>query len=189
MARDGGPAPLTAEESRYLDGVLSPERMRRMEHLLAADPDRADRVRAWKEWMARWREDCQRVTQANEAHDEPAEEGSSARVDVIVSAALAAAPAVEQGREPTSPTPSGWSVPAHVARRYAAAALLLMALGLVGYVATHSTPAVATPTLDSTSPTPDAARDDTAEEVNDLRGIRDAIRNDVLRSPTPREER
>ncbi len=186
MARDGGPSPLTAEESRYLDGALSPERLRRMERLLAADPDRADRVRAWNEWMTRWREDCRAAA--------PTDDVYHTRVDQIVGAALDAAPSSEsiatmntERLAEAQGSSSGWSVPAHVARRYAAAALLLMALGLVGYAVTRTDPAVATP--HGTTPVRNGSNNasppsSSGEARGDLHGIRDAIRSDVLRPPT-----
>ncbi len=53
---------LSHEESRYLDGELPPEDMRRFERELAADPDRAARLDAYRDAMGLWKQDVERRT-------------------------------------------------------------------------------------------------------------------------------
>jgi anti-sigma factor RsiW len=95
----------TPEESRYVDGALDAEAARRLEARLAADPERARRLRAWAASMDLWREDARRRA-ARGAPDE------------LASAVLADGDADARA--------------ARSLNRYAAAALVLLGLGTVG---------------------------------------------------------
>ena len=51
----------TREESRWIDGLLDDASARRLEARLAADPERAARLRAYRDAMDLWRDDVDRV--------------------------------------------------------------------------------------------------------------------------------
>ena len=116
MNRNRPPEGLTPDESRYVDGEMSAREARSMEHRLAADPARADRVAAWRDSMDLWRDDAQR-TAATVAGD------PDALVDRILADGAVSNRLAD--REPRRISP-------HVARWYAAAAVLLMAIGVTG---------------------------------------------------------
>lgn len=96
----------TREESRWIDGVLDEASARRLEASLATDPERATRLRDYRDAMDLWRDDADRA----------AEGFDTRRVadQVLAGRGLAAERAARQ------------------ARRYAVAAVLLIGLGLVG---------------------------------------------------------
>lgn len=97
---------LTREESRWLDGRLDEHAARRVEARLAADAQRAARLEAHRQAMALWREDTAR-------HAETLDAGRLAE-RVLAGRGLRAEQDTRQ------------------ARRYAAAAVLLIGLGLAG---------------------------------------------------------
>lgn len=114
-ARGSPPQDLSREEGRYLDGEASPEEVRRIEHQLAADPERAARLMAWQDAMDLWREDGTRTALALCSQDQ---EGADDLADRI----LRAGPRALQPRlRALSAAP--W---------YAAAAALLMTIGVTG---------------------------------------------------------
>jgi anti-sigma factor RsiW len=102
------PPELTPEESRYLDGLLDPEALRRFEAQLATDPERRERLDAWKRAMALWQDDVERVAATFDA-------------DALTERVLRM-----EGEQA-----SGWGE-FRSARRYAAAALLLIGVGVFG---------------------------------------------------------
>ena len=113
---------LTREESRYLDGEASPEEVRRMEHQLAADPVRAARLSAWQEAMGLWRADAARAAAVPGLEDGVAAEGLADRI-------LAAGPQAGRLRNGRSLSAAPW---------YAAAAALLMTVGVTGTLLTRA---------------------------------------------------
>lgn len=125
-----GPPPerLSLEESRYLDGELSAQEARAMEHRLAANPAQAARLEAWRDGMDHWRDDAHRA--------------GSLDPDALVDAILHPGnlhPGNLHGAEPTlsnaGPNALGrerWAVSPYAGRWYAAAAALLMAVGVGG---------------------------------------------------------
>lgn len=116
MNRNRPPEGLTPQESRYVDGEMSAQEARSMEHRLAADPARADRVAAWRDTMDLWRNDAQRA--ATTVASDP-----DALVDRILADRSVSNGLADRGPRRISP---------HVARWYAAAAVLLMAVGVTG---------------------------------------------------------
>jgi hypothetical protein len=96
----------TREESRWIDGLLDEPSARRLEARLAADPDRGARLGAYRDAMDLWREDVDRV---------------AGRLDTgRLAEQVLAGHGLEAERL------------ARQARRYAAAAVLLIGLGLAG---------------------------------------------------------
>jgi len=98
----------TREESRYVDGELDGDAAERLSGELRADPERRARLDAWREVMDLWRDDTYRRA----SRLAPAVLTDRVRRDLAASALRART--------------SG------AAQRYAAAALVLIGLGLVG---------------------------------------------------------
>ena len=124
MTRNHNPVPpegLTPEECRYLDGEMTPQEARSMEHRLAADPERAAQLEAWRDAMDLWRDDAARAAA-------PVATDPDALADRIL-AGLGQSP--EADRRTVSPT---------VARWYASAAAVLMAIGITGTILAQPTP-------------------------------------------------
>lgn len=96
----------TREESRWVDGTLDEPAARRLLDRLAEDPERAARLRAYRDAMDLWRDDTDRVA------------------DGLDTGRLA--DQVLAGRGLAAERDALW------ARRYAAAAVLLIGLGLAG---------------------------------------------------------
>ena len=96
----------TREESRWIDGRLDPASAQGLETRLAKDPERAARLQVYRDAMDLWRDDT----------DRSAEDIDTARL----------AAQVLRGRGLRSERD------ALRARRYAAAAVLLIGLGLAG---------------------------------------------------------
>ncbi len=94
------------EESLYLDGELSPEARRRFETRLAGDPALQRRIQRWRENADLWRDDVRRAV----ADIDPG---------LLAERVLARAE-----RSSSSDTRIAW--------RYAAAALVLLGLGVTG---------------------------------------------------------
>lgn len=107
---------LSREESRYLDGELPPEEMRRLERELAADPDRAARLASYRDAVGLWKQDVER------------------RTAIVDEAALAdrvmASIASGSSRALTS-------LPPAAPRWVAAAAVLLIGIGVAGTAMVH----------------------------------------------------
>ena len=112
------PDGLSPDESRYVDGEMSEAETRSMEHRLAADPAAAARVEAWRNAMGLWRDDTQRAAAP-----------VAAEPDVLADRVLASL-ARDERRGVVS---------LYVARRYAAAAVLLMAVGVTGTILARPT--------------------------------------------------
>jgi anti-sigma factor RsiW len=100
----------TREESLWVDGRLDPESARELEARLASDPARAARLQAYREAMALWREEADREA----ARLEP----SRLAERVLAGVGLRAEQERVRG--------------VRAARRYAAAAVLLIGLGVGG---------------------------------------------------------
>jgi anti-sigma factor RsiW len=111
------PEGLSPEESRYVDGEAPPDAARRLERQLAADPERADRLEAYRDAMDVWREDAQHTARTVDPRGALAER-------VLESVTRDAPPS-----RATNPMP----------RWYAAAAVLLIAVGIGGTVIARRT--------------------------------------------------
>lgn len=109
----------TREESRWIDGRLDDESARRLEAELAKRPERRARLEAYREAMDLWRADAAR-------------EASTLDAERLKDVVLSGAPL---RREETALRT------ARTARRYAAAAVFLIGLGLVGATALGPQPA------------------------------------------------
>ncbi len=96
----------TREESRYADGRVDGEARRRLERRLAEDPRRRERLESWQEAMDLWREDT-RIASSRFAPPR-----------------LAARILDGRGGTRQGTNRAAW--------RYAAAAVILLATGLVG---------------------------------------------------------
>lgn len=97
---------LTREESLWLDGRLDEAAARRLEAELAKHPERRARLEAWHEAMDLWRDDVERIA---------GDLDTRALADAVLAGrGLRAEQAARQ------------------ARRYAAAAVLLIGVGLAG---------------------------------------------------------
>lgn len=107
----------TRDESRWIDGELEADAARRHEARRSSERDR--RLRTYREAMNLWRDDTGQAT---------------AQVDME-----ALAHRVLDGSA-VVPAPAGKDVASRVARRYAAAALVLIGLGLAGAVCVGSNP-------------------------------------------------
>ena len=114
------PQGLTPDESRYLDGEMTADEQRSMEHRLKADPARAAMLGAWRDAMDVWRDDTARA--AADLTADP-----DALADRIL-AGLEDQPLA--GRRAVSPV---------IARWYAAAAGVLMAIGITGTILAQPT--------------------------------------------------
>lgn len=110
------PPQMTPDESRLIDGTLPPEEAKRLELLIASDPDRADALADYREAIDVWREDANR-----------------APVDAagMADGVLAALGEGESGGAATLPT---W---------YAVAAMFLIGIGVIGTAAVRGKHAVA----------------------------------------------
>lgn len=102
------PPPMTPEESRLLDGVLSASEAKRLENVIASDPERTDALDTYREAMAVWRDDSTRL---------------DVDPDSMADRVLAAVGATQGGGQATLPT---W---------YAVAAMLLIGIGVIGTAA------------------------------------------------------
>lgn len=107
------PEGLSRDESRFLDGELPPDAARRLESRLAADPQRAERLEAYREAMDVWREDAACASRAVDPPD--------ALADRVV-------------RKVTADPSPMLRPPGALPRWYAAAAVLLIAVGIGGTV-------------------------------------------------------
>lgn len=103
---------LTREESLHLDGALGAEEARRLEEALAADPRRRERLAAWRTAAALWRDDATRAARGLDPE-------ALARRVVVAAAA----------RDPEAEARASLAY-----RRYARAAVVLLALGGAGTV-------------------------------------------------------
>jgi len=103
----------TREESRFIDGMLDAESARRLEAELERHPERRARVDAWRDAMDLWRDDVTR-------------ESAGLDPDRLKDAVLSGAARRREEAELRS---------TRAARRYAAAAILLIGLGLAGATA------------------------------------------------------
>jgi anti-sigma factor RsiW len=111
------PRPLSREESRWLDGAMSPDERERFERALTADPRRAEQLGAWREAMDLWRDDTRRLA-------------SRASPEATADRVLATVASGEGG---------GALAETAAVRRYATAALVLLGLGVGGTVWTEAT--------------------------------------------------
>lgn len=121
MTRRSETPHLTPEESRWLDGTLPADAARRLERQLAADPRRRAALERYRESMAVWRDDARACTQTGSTDQESSLDGLADEI-------LANSASAEPSRRPVRPreeTP-------RFAGLYAAAALLLVGVGLVG---------------------------------------------------------
>ena len=100
---------LSREESRYLDGELPPEDMRRLKRELAADPGRAARLASYRDAVGLWKQDVERRTAVVD------EDALADRVMASISSGSAL-----KSLRPVAP------------RWVAAAAVLLIGIGIVG---------------------------------------------------------
>lgn len=117
MSRRSETPHLTPEESRWLDGTLPADAARRLERQLAADPRRRAALERYRESMGAWRDDARRGLADQDSF-----------LDGLADQILANSASAEPSRRPVRPreeTP-------RFAGLYAAAALLLVGVGLVG---------------------------------------------------------
>lgn len=96
----------TREESRWIDGMLDEASARRLEARLAEDPERSARLEAYRDAMSLWRDDTDH------------------RAGTVDTARLAGDVLAGHGLESERDV--------RTAKRYAAAAVLLIGLGLAG---------------------------------------------------------
>ena len=97
------------DESRYVDGELGADEARRLEAQLEQDPRVAERLDAWQDAMALWRDDASRLSTSFDAA------GTTAAVLANI-----------HGQD------AGADTSLAALRRYAAAAVLLLGLGTAG---------------------------------------------------------
>ncbi len=102
------PPAMTPEESRLLDGTLPADEAKRLENLIASDPQRADALDTYREAMDVWRDDAGRI---------------DLDPDEIADQVLAAVGGSQGGGAAALPT---W---------YAVAAMLLIGIGVIGTAA------------------------------------------------------
>jgi anti-sigma factor RsiW len=155
---------LSAEEARWLDGTLDAESARRMERLLAADPARARRLARDREALDLWVGDARRQAARSQAREAAAPD-------------LADAVLAQVARGPGRSSPRGGEILSpRAAMGYAAAALLLMGVGLGGTWLVRGQRAEAVPSTghDATAPDPDAPL---------LDGVSTAVRRGMVRRP------
>lgn len=118
---------LTPEESRLLDGVLPAAQARRLENQIAADPHRAAQLAEDREAARAWKDDAERTAAA--IVDDP-----DVMADRVLALAAQGPSASERRRRLLTrlglTSESGLSD--GTVMRYAAAAVLLMAIGIGG---------------------------------------------------------
>ena len=149
------PSDLTPEDSRYLDDVLPAAQARRVAHQIASDPQRADRMQAHRDAAAVWQDDAQRI--AASVVGDP--EGFADRVLALT----AQGPSSKERRRRFASRLGLVSEGDGTLARYAAAALVLMAIGVGGTWMVRAHRATAHPTsMDAREADPSLALDDVA---------------------------
>lgn len=119
MSRSSPPDGFSREESLYLDGEMPDDAARRMGHRLAADPERADGVQAYREAMDVWREDAARTARS-------LGDGEAMADRVLASLTDGPRLAMQQA--------------SRAAPWYAAAAMLLIGVGIAGTLLSRPAP-------------------------------------------------
>lgn len=165
---------LTPEESRWLDGTLDADARRRMERLLAADPARARRLARDREALDLWAADARR--QAARAVGPVAPLPSPMHGPHATGLAEAVLQHVTAGGGRRMSQRSGEVLSPRAALAYAAAAMLLIGVGLGGTWLVHGQRAEAVPSSghDAAAPDPDAPL---------LDGVSHAIKRGMVRRP------
>lgn len=167
---------LTPDESRLLDGVLPAAQARRLENQIAADPHRAEGLRRDREAAGLWRDDAQRT--AADFVDDP---------DVLADRVLAlTAQGPSRGeRRHRLMTRLGLVGDGELAdrtvMRYAAAAVVLMAIGIGGTWLVRANRATAR----TIAPEPTAQDHDVDEVLYD--GLRQPVQTVQPRTSKPGE--
>lgn len=128
-----GPLPdaLTPDENRYLDGEMSAQEAHSMELRLAADPERAAHIAAWRDAMDLWRDDARRAAAGVAAEPDDLADRILDGLSGEAPQFLGGATALDRRR----------AVAPQAARWYAAAAVLLMAVGVTGTLLARPAPA------------------------------------------------
>ena len=161
------PPRLTPDESRLIDGLLSGEAARRVERQVAADPGRRDAMARERAALGLWVEDARRARLDEDA--------LTARVLAAVEDAPQAA-----GRGTGGAAGRRWGevLSPRAAITYAAAAVLLIGVGLAGtfLVQQQRNDAVASP---------DATARPVDPDVDLLDGVRYAVESELIRAPQP----
>ncbi len=161
---------LTADEARRLDGTLPADDARRLDRVLAADPERARRLRRDRAALDLWIDE----TRAE----------ASGRVDHLAERVLARIESGGPTRRRELRGAIGEVLAPRVALGYAAAALVLIGVGLVGtWVLRHDRAEAVLPPS-GTSPTGAEADPD----LPLLDGVRNAVQRGMLRRPAPVHE-
>lgn len=118
----------TRETSRYVDGELAPHQAASVEAELAQEPARTGRLDAWRDAMDLWREDTRRTAARLDPH-------------VMADRVLREGPAGVAPRDVRA---------ARAARRYAAAAVVLLGIGVGGAAWLGPIPVRAAPAVRAT---------------------------------------